>query len=94
MPLLSILESTLARHSHSMTLNKEARTLKVVRVKLDDGRRVIGIRYPLPLISEIASMLSMLKRGKKVHKEPRSTYINIQCDHQYYQFSFYSSLIS
>ena len=66
LPLLSLLESTLTRHANTMALSKEARSLRVVRVRLDDGRRVIGVRYPLPLISEVASMLSMLSRSKQV----------------------------
>ena len=66
LPLLSLLESTLARHAHTVPLSREARSLRVVRVRLDDGRRVIGIRYPLPLISEISSMLSLLRHSKQV----------------------------
>jgi hypothetical protein len=66
LPLLSLLESTLTRHANTMALSKEARSLRVVRVRLDDGRRIIGVRYPLPLISEVASMLSMLSRSKQV----------------------------
>ena len=68
LPLLSLLESTLARHAHTMTLSKEVCSLKVVRMRLDDGRRLIGVRYPLPLISEIATLLSSFKHGKQVNK--------------------------
>ena len=66
LPLLSLLESTLTHRADTMALSKEARSLRVVRVRLDDGRRIIGIRYPLPLISEVASMLSMLNPAKQV----------------------------
>ena len=69
LPLLSLLENTLARNMHSMTLGKEVRSLRVVCVRLDDGRRVIGIRYPLPLITEVARMLSALKHKKQVNSE-------------------------
>ena len=70
LPLLSLLESTLARHAHTMTLSKEVCSLKVVRMRLDDGRRLIGVCYPLPLISEIATLLSSFKHGKQVNKTP------------------------
>ena len=66
LPLLSLMESTLARNAHSMTFSKEVRSLRVVRVRLDDGRRLIGIRYPLPLISEIGTMLSAVNHRKQV----------------------------
>ena len=66
LPLLSLLESTLARNLHGMALSKEVRSLRVVRVRLDDGRRVIGVRYPLPLISEVARTLSAMKHKKQV----------------------------
>ncbi|CAI8002568.1 hypothetical protein GBAR_LOCUS3420 [Geodia barretti] len=48
-----------------MALSKEVRSLRVVRVRLDDGRRVIGVRYPLPLISEVARTLSAMKHKKQ-----------------------------
>lgn len=62
LPLLSLLETTLTRHADLLELSKESRSLRVVRVQLDDGRRLIGVRYPLPLISEVASILKSLQQ--------------------------------
>ena len=62
LPLLSLLETTLARNADLLELSKESRSLRVVRVQLDDGRRLIGVRYPLPLISEVASILKSLQQ--------------------------------
>ena len=62
LPLLSLLETTLTRHAEILELSKESRSLRVVRVQLDDGRRLIGVRYPLPLISEVASILKSLQQ--------------------------------
>ena len=62
LPLLSLLETTLARNADLLELSKESRSLRVVRVQLDDGRRLIGVRYPLPLISQVASILKSLQQ--------------------------------
>ena len=56
----------MARLAHTLEGNKEVRSLRVVRVKLDDGKRIIGVRYPLPLISEVDSMLKILKTAVQV----------------------------
>ena len=71
LPLLSLLETTLARNADVLELSKESRSLRVVRVQLDDGRRLIGVRYPLPLISEVASILKSLQQTQLpgVHAE-------------------------
>lgn len=66
LPLLSLLETTMVRYAHTSEHSKEAHSLRVVRVKLDNGKRVIGVRYPLPLISEVASMLRMVKNSALV----------------------------
>ena len=76
LPLLSLLESTLARHAHSMSLSKEVCSLKVVRMRLDDGRRVIGVRYPLPLISDISSILHSITSGTQVQLD---THTHLKC---------------
>lgn len=65
LPLLSLLENTLVRNADLLELSKETRSLRVVRVQLDDGRRLIGIRYPLPLISEVASLLKALQHAQQ-----------------------------
>ena len=65
LPLLSLLEITLVRNAVHLELSKETRSLRVVRVQLDDGRRLIGIRYPLPLISEVASLLKALQHAQQ-----------------------------
>lgn len=56
----------MVRCAHTLEHSKEAHSLRVVRVKLDNGKRVIGVRYPLPLISEVASMLRMVKNSALV----------------------------
>lgn len=56
----------MVRYAHTSEHSKEAHSLRVVRVKLDNGKRVIGVRYPLPLISEVASMLRMVKNSALV----------------------------
>lgn len=38
-------------------LSKELRQLKVVRVKLNNGQRVIGLRYYEPLIAMVSKTL-------------------------------------
>ncbi|KAL5473421.1 hypothetical protein EMCRGX_G027903 [Ephydatia muelleri] len=64
LPLLSLLEATLSRNASKLELPRDARTLRVVRVQLDEGQRIIGVRYPLPLIYEVELMLGTLSRAQ------------------------------
>lgn len=41
--------------------SKELRSLRVVRVELDNGRRLVGLRYPEPLITEVAELIRQQK---------------------------------
>ena len=41
--------------------SKSDRTLRVVRVELIDGQRLVGLRYPEVLIAEVAALLSEQK---------------------------------
>lgn len=41
--------------------SKELRSLRVVRVELDNGRRLVGLRYPEPLITEVSQLIKQQK---------------------------------
>ena len=41
--------------------SKESRSLRVVRVELDDGQRLVGLRYPEQLIPEATLFLKEQK---------------------------------
>ncbi|XP_031566399.1 protein FORGETTER 1-like [Actinia tenebrosa] len=56
-PILSTLEWVVARNADKIGLTRENRTLRVVRVELDDGQRLVGLRYPEQLIPEVTSLL-------------------------------------
>ena len=73
LPLLSLLEVALSRNASKLELPRDARTLRVVRVQLDEGQRIIGVRYPLPLIFEVELMLGTLSRAQS------SEVSNFQC---------------
>jgi hypothetical protein len=55
--LLSVLETALLSHGDGIGLIKELKTLKVVRVKLDSGQRLIGLRYYKELIDVVEKLL-------------------------------------
>ena len=59
--LLSVLELAVNRCADALKLRRENRTLRVVRVELDDGKRIIGLKYPEPLIGEVSSLLQSTK---------------------------------
>ncbi|XP_065178274.1 uncharacterized protein LOC135808951 [Sycon ciliatum] len=48
--LWSALETTMNRYIGKLELSKGEKSLRVVRVQLDDGQRLIGLRYPEDLI--------------------------------------------
>ena len=56
--LLSVLEMTVHRCADALGLTRENKTLRVVRVELDNGQRLIGLKYPEPLICEASKLLS------------------------------------
>lgn len=64
LPLLSLLEVTLSRNASRLELPRDARMLRVVRVQLEGGQRIIGVRYPLPLINEVEMMLGTLGQAQ------------------------------
>ena len=45
----------------SFFYSKELRSLRVVRVELDSGRRLVGLRYPEPLITEVSELIRQQK---------------------------------
>ena len=59
--LLSILEMAVNRCADGLRLIRENRMLRVVRVELDNGKMLVGLKYPEPLICEVSSLLSELK---------------------------------
>jgi len=60
-PLLSALELAMAKHADKLGLTKESRSLRVVRVELDSGQRLVGLRYPEQLIPEVTLFLKEQK---------------------------------
>jgi len=56
-PLLSALELAMAKNGDKLGLTKESRSLRVVRVELDNGQRLVGLRYPEQLIPEATLFL-------------------------------------
>ncbi|XP_060078626.1 uncharacterized protein LOC132558114 [Ylistrum balloti] len=55
--LMSVLEATLNRFSSKLNLSKSESSVRVVRVQLDSGERVVGVRYPVILLSEVEKVL-------------------------------------
>ncbi|CAH3183124.1 unnamed protein product, partial [Porites lobata] len=60
-PLLSALEMAMAKNADKIGLSKESRSLRVVRVELDNGQRLGGLRYPEQLIPEATLFLKEQK---------------------------------
>ncbi|KAJ8310282.1 hypothetical protein KUTeg_012147 [Tegillarca granosa] len=66
--IMSVLESTLNKFAAKLNLSKSEATIRVVRVKLDDGERVVGIRYPELLISEVEKVLKEQKAIENIQR--------------------------
>ncbi|XP_071502207.1 uncharacterized protein [Diadema antillarum] len=64
--LMTSLETTLQYHAARMQLSKAESSMKVVRVQLSDGERVVGIRYPHVLIPLAEAALREKKNLEKV----------------------------
>lgn len=58
--LLNVLEMTVNRHAEASGFSRENKTLRVVRVELDNGQRLVGLKYPEPLIDEVTALLKCL----------------------------------
>ncbi|KAK7504954.1 hypothetical protein BaRGS_00003982 [Batillaria attramentaria] len=56
--LMSVLESALVRNAPGLGLSKFESRLRVVRVAVDSGERVVGVRYPEVLIPEVERVLA------------------------------------
>lgn len=56
------LEVVLNRHEYE--LSKSDKSMRCVRVELEDGQRIVGVRYPTYLIPEVISMLESEKEMK------------------------------
>ncbi|XP_052821363.1 protein strawberry notch homolog 1-like [Mya arenaria] len=54
---MSTLEAVLNRNALKLNLSKTESSIRVVRVKCNDGTRVVGVRYPQLLISEVEASL-------------------------------------
>ena len=61
--LLNILETTVSRCAEALGLSRENKTLRVVRVELDNGERLIGLRYPEALIDEAKKLVNSIRTG-------------------------------
>ncbi|XP_064639306.1 uncharacterized protein LOC135494911 [Lineus longissimus] len=48
--LLNVLESTLVKYQMQFQFSQAEKNLRVVRVQLDDGERVVGVRFPEVLL--------------------------------------------
>ncbi|XP_069103404.1 protein strawberry notch homolog 1-like isoform X2 [Argopecten irradians] len=64
--LMSVLEATLNRFAAKLNLTKSESTVRVVRVQLDSGERVVGVRYPLILLSEVEKVLKEQNMVEKI----------------------------
>jgi hypothetical protein len=53
-PVWGVLEKVLERHEYELT--KSDKSMRAVRAELEDGRRLIGIRYPSNLLFEVDPM--------------------------------------
>lgn len=51
--ILPTLEFVVVKLAHSYQLTKENQNLRVVRVELDTGKRLVGLRYPHILLKEV-----------------------------------------
>ncbi|XP_066924417.1 uncharacterized protein [Clytia hemisphaerica] len=60
--ILPALELTVNKFAYALQLPRELRNLRVVRVELDNGQRLVGLRYPHSLISEAEQYLTEQKR--------------------------------
>ena len=49
-----------------MYFSKSEATIRVVRVKLNNGERVVGIRYPEILVPEVEKTLKEQQEGEKL----------------------------
>ncbi|XP_065056159.1 uncharacterized protein LOC135684506 [Rhopilema esculentum] len=68
--LLSTLELVVNRYAEGLGLTRENRALRVVRVELDDGQKLIGLKYPDVLISEVSKLL----KDQKANSNDRTEY--------------------
>ncbi|KAF6018566.1 hypothetical protein EB796_023110 [Bugula neritina] len=62
MRILPLLETTLLKHGLKLKLSKYDATVKVVRVRLDNGERLIGFQYPeilMPLAEKEATAVAL-----------------------------------
>lgn len=55
--LMSVLETVLLRNAPMLGLSKFENRLRVVRVTVDSGERVVGVRYPETLIPQVEKVL-------------------------------------
>ena len=59
--ILPALEMVVAKFAHGLQLSREHRNLRVVRVELDNGKRLVGLRYPYILIHEVENYIKEQK---------------------------------
>ncbi|XP_076442125.1 uncharacterized protein LOC143281076 isoform X2 [Babylonia areolata] len=66
--LMSVLETTLLRNAPMLGLSKYESRLRVVRVAVDGGERVVGVRYPEVLIPEVEKTLKEQKLQERLQR--------------------------
>ena len=62
-PLWDVIEGTVQKYGSS--LSQAERQLKLVRVCLDDGTRLVGLRFPVSLVDTLLDEVAMFERRKE-----------------------------
>ncbi|XP_064614960.1 uncharacterized protein LOC135479136 [Liolophura sinensis] len=65
--LMSVLENTMNRNAARLQLHKSEMNIRVVRAELNNGERVVGIRYPEILIPEVEKALKEDLLLQRIH---------------------------
>ncbi|XP_033119248.1 protein FORGETTER 1-like isoform X2 [Anneissia japonica] len=64
--LMSTLENTVATHADRLQLSKAQCNLRVVRVQLDNGKKLVGLRYPAQLVDVAQTAISEQKQFEQL----------------------------
>ena len=68
-PIWSHLEETLKRHEHA--LSKADKAMRAVRVKMADGSRLVGVRFPEKLLGGVKTRLAVAAEAEKAEEATR-----------------------
>ncbi|KAK2165679.1 hypothetical protein NP493_1355g00006 [Ridgeia piscesae] len=69
--MLSLLETTLARYGPQLQLTKAESTLRVVRVQLENGERLVGVRYPHTLLHLVEKAINDRRMMELAQRQQR-----------------------